>query len=295
MALVHSLLAICTVTATGRSATSPAVHFDSSEGCQAHDYEVHADRLRVSFSMVMTDTAGWQTIRNDKTWDYGDVHLMLHDGRLFFGLAGNQPDEQLFPESFKPNVAYDIILDYDKRGSVSLTVNGSLSQSLRYQKARCVCITPGHLGCEREGGGFTNKFQGTITNLQMFTEGVHSMRRRPEDRPFEDEFAGSAIFYVLISVAGILIACCALKLLLSLRTKWWQKAAAEGQAGDANAVVGRPLEVFSGPAVVGQALAVDDKKESSPYVEGLPVEPKGTPENEVSGSNNLNPASKGAA
>mmetsp|Transcript_12040 Transcript_12040/g.21360 ORF Transcript_12040/g.21360 Transcript_12040/m.21360 type:complete len:514 (-) Transcript_12040:233-1774(-) len=256
-----------------------AVQYDVSDSCQFHDYEVHANEITMSWSMIMTDKDGWQTIRNDDGWDYGDVHVMMGYGKLYFALAGNYPSEHWFSHDFETNVQYQVSVDYSKESkSVSLTVDGKVVEQKEYWGTRCVCITPGHIGCwQHHDGSLRNHFNGTIHGLQIAARGVHQMRNSPRDREpafgLMGEAGSSPAFYIiLVVVISFLLTGCA-----AVAVLWKRKQArlvnqnqTGGEALAEEEVVGRPLQGYEGKAEEGKCVP-EGKKDEKPYVTGFPV------------------------
>jgi len=274
-----------------------SVSSGSSDACRFHDYEVHANEITLSFHMLMTDKEGWQTIRNDNGWDYGDVHAMLFDGQLYFAIAGNYPTEHWFSHRFEAYVQYHVILDYSKDSkSVTLTVDGEPVETKEYWGTRCVCITPGHIGCWKHHGNLKDHFKGTIHDLKVSARGVHDMRNRPADRRpaigsqpmgMGDDAAHGIVFYIIaiVVVSCLAAACAAVAVRLKKKNTQLLNAASEALAEEE--VVGRPLEGYQEQAEEGKAVLAkteEGKTDEKPYVVGGPVEDTDGDADRVSGT-----------
>lgn len=260
--------------------------FHSEDGCTYHRYTVHAEDLRISFQMKMTQIQGWQTVRADNDWAYGNVMIKLFDGRLYFAIKGNYPSEHWFSDDFRANTSYTIGLIYrSRRKSLSLSINGKLRETKTYWASRCVCVTSGYFGCMKAGSSFKDKFVGSISDFKFDPSGVHQMRNSPNHRrpaTFLDDgdvVESSHFMWVTAGVSSLVCCCCISVLVWNRRrlagsvSKSQDISFLAEEAPPESPVVGRPVGNFSGPAVTGRCFEAGpkEKEDQKPYVPGFPV------------------------
>ena len=76
-------------------------HYDSANGCMAHDLSLTADDLTISVKANRTMSGGWRAIRNNDGWKTHDVHYQFRDNLLEFSLKGNNPTDIYFDYDFQ--------------------------------------------------------------------------------------------------------------------------------------------------------------------------------------------------
>ena len=151
---------------TGLAASEFPINIDNKYGCLEHIFSLNADELEISHTMNMIDANGYRAIRTNDGWAAGDVHYLILNGKLVFGVHGNNPGYHIFAKTFEKGHTYNMKLVYSKsQKKVDLYVDGQKIETNTFQSTRTAQIRNGHVGCWK----MLRRFAGVINNLRMDT------------------------------------------------------------------------------------------------------------------------------
>ena len=119
---------------------------------------------------------GLRSIRSDRGWNHGSIHLHLISGFLQFSLSGNTPVDQDFDYYFDKGRPHHIAVTYSKSGkSVKLYVNGVFEQEKTYEKAISPNLRRALIGdCDAECDIIPRPFDGIIDEFRVYNRALSS-------------------------------------------------------------------------------------------------------------------------